>query len=71
MSDELRWLREMRQRREAHHPETVHQVVLELVTDNLWAAQLQAMAKVLEVDPNQLLHRYLVQGLEQDLDRMP
>jgi hypothetical protein len=61
----------MQQRRESGHPETVHLVALDLHTDNLLAAQLQAMAEVQGVELVTLLNRYLGQGLESDLDKMP
>jgi hypothetical protein len=61
----------MQQRRESGHPETVHLVVLDLHTDDLLAAQLQAMAEVQGVELVTLLNRYLGQGLEADLDKIP
>jgi len=67
----IQWLREMQQRRESGHPETVHLVVLDLHTDDLLAAQLQAMAEVQGVELVTLLNRYLGQGLEADLDKIP
>lgn len=68
--DTLRWLLEQRQRRAAGHPETIHHVSVELPTDNLWLANLEAMASVQGVTPEALLHRYLTRGLEADLDEV-
>lgn len=66
----VRWLLEQRQRRESGHPETLHAVTVELPTDNLWAAQLEAMASLRGLTPEALLHRYLIRGLEVDLDEV-
>lgn len=66
----LRWLLEQRQRRESGHPETLHAVTVELPTDNLWVAHLEAMADLRGLTPEALLHRYLIRGLEVDLDEV-
>ena len=66
----LRWLYEQRLRREDNHPETVHAVPLEMTTDNLWLAQLKDMARLQGVDLPVLVHRYLAQGFEADLDAL-
>lgn len=65
--DTLRWLLDQRNRSEAGHPETLHHVSVELPTDNLWAARLEAMANLRGATPEALLHRYLTRGLEADL----
>jgi hypothetical protein len=65
---QLAWLVEQRDRRQAGHPETIHRVSVELPTDNLWAAQLEAMAQLRDATPEALLHGYLIRGLEADLD---
>lgn len=67
---QLAWLVEQRDRRQAGHPETLHRVSMELPTDNLWAAQLEAMANLRGVTPETLLHGYLTRGLEADLDEV-
>lgn len=66
----LRWLLEQRRRRESGHPETIHALSVKLPTDNLWAANLEAMATLQGVAPEALLHRYLIRGLEADLDEI-
>jgi hypothetical protein len=43
---------------------------VELPTDNLWAAQLEVMADLRGARPEALLHRYLVYGLEADLEEL-
>ncbi len=68
--ERLRWLLEQRDRRRARHPETVHDVPLELHMDNLRRTELEAMAALLGVELPVLLHRYLALGLEADLDAM-
>ena len=65
------WLKDMQKRRLKGHPESVHDVTIELVTHNLWAAQLDAMAQVQGVELCVLLHRYLIRGLEADLKTLP
>lgn len=64
----LRWLLEQRRRRESGHPETIHVVPFTLPTDNLWVANLETMASLQGETPEVLLHRYLVRGLEKDLN---
>lgn len=68
--DTLRWLVEQRDRRQANHPETLHRVSVELPTDNLWLANLEAMAQLHGATPETLLHGYLIRGLEADLDEV-
>lgn len=68
--DTLRWLAEQRDRREAGHPETLHRVSVELPTDNLWLANLEAMADLRGMTWEALMHRYLSRGLEADLDEV-
>lgn len=68
--DTLRWLVEQRDRRAAGHPETIHPVSVELPTDNLWLANLEAMADLHGLTREALMHRYLSRGLEADLDEV-
>lgn len=66
----LRWLYEQRLRRQDNHPETLHAVPLEITTDNLWLAQLEAMARLQDLALPVLVHRYLAQSFEADLDAL-
>jgi hypothetical protein len=68
--DRLRWLLEQQDRRLANHPETLHHVTVQLDTDNLWAAQLEAMAEIHGVDIQVLMRRYLSMGFQADLDTL-
>jgi hypothetical protein len=66
----LRWLYEQRLRRQDNHPETLHAVPLEMTTDNHFLAQLEDMARLQGVELPVLVHRYLAQGFEADLDAL-